>query len=159
MMIRADTLALAGIRHAFFTREGGISSGCYASLNGGIGSNDNAADVAENRARMAAAVGVEPSRFITAYQVHSPNVVVAETPWTVDARPHADAIVTRLRALAIGVTTADCGPICLPIRKRGSSARPMPAGVGHWPASPRQPSMRWSGLARSETKSAPRSVR
>lgn len=113
MMIEAQVLALDGIRHGFFTREGGVSGGLYASLNGGIGSNDTAAHVAENRARMAAAVGVEPHRFITAYQIHSPQVVVAEAPWPADARPRADAIVTRMRALAIGVTTADCGPVLL----------------------------------------------
>ena len=94
----------------FFTRAGGVSGGFYESLNGGIGSRDAAGNVAENRARMAAALGVEPRRFLTAYQIHSPDVVVAETPWTSDARPRADAIVTRMRALAIGVTTADCGP-------------------------------------------------
>jgi len=110
-MIEASSLALTGIRHAFFTRAGGVSAGLYESLNGGIGSRDAAANVAENRARMAAAVGVEPRRFLTAFQVHSPDVVVAEAPWTSDARPRADAIVTRMRALAIGVTTADCGPV------------------------------------------------
>jgi YfiH family protein len=113
MMIEAQTLALDGIRHGFFTREGGVSGGLYASLNGGVGSNDDAAHVAENRARMAAAVGVEPHRFVTAYQIHSPQVVVVETPWTHETRPRADAIVTRMRALAIGVTTADCGPVLL----------------------------------------------
>jgi polyphenol oxidase len=113
MMIEAPTLALAGIRHGFFTREGGVSGGLYASLNGGIGSNDNSGHVAENRARMAAAIGVEPNRFVTAYQIHSPQVLVVETPWTADTRPRADGIVTRMRALAIGVTTADCGPILL----------------------------------------------
>jgi YfiH family protein len=113
MMIEARTLALAGIRHGFFTRQGGVSGGLYASLNGGIGSNDDAGHVVENRTRMAAAVGVEPDRFITAYQIHSPHVVVAETPWSPDTRPRADAIVTRVRALAIGVTTADCGPVLL----------------------------------------------
>jgi len=113
MMIEAQVLALAGIRHAFFTREGGVSSGLYASLNGGVGSRDRVEHVSENRARMAAALGVEPHRFLTAYQVHSPQVVVAQTPWTAEERPRADAIVTRMRALAIGVTTADCGPILL----------------------------------------------
>ena len=112
-MIEAQVLALEGIRHGFFTREGGVSGGLYASLNGGVGSRDAAAHVAENRARMAAAIGVEPYRFITAYQIHSPKVVVAEAPWPTDARPRADAIVTRMRALAIGVTTADCGPVLL----------------------------------------------
>jgi YfiH family protein len=113
MKIEAQMLALDGIRHGFFTREGGVSGGLYTSLNGGIGSGDAAADVAENRARMAAAVGVEPHRFVTALQIHSPQVVVAETPWPAAARPRADAIVTRMRALAIGVTTADCGPVLL----------------------------------------------
>ena len=82
-------------------------------LNGGIGSRDRTGNVTENRTRMAAALGVEPGRFLTAYQVHSPHVVTAEAPWTAQERPHADAIVTRMRALAIGVTTADCGPILL----------------------------------------------
>jgi polyphenol oxidase len=113
MMIEAKTLALDGIRHGFFTRQGGVSGGLYASLNGGVGSKDDTAHVAENRARMAAAVGVEPGRFLTCYQIHSPQVVVAETPWTAQSRPRADAIVTRMRALAIGVSTADCGPVLL----------------------------------------------
>jgi polyphenol oxidase len=112
MMLQAKNLsALAGISHAFFTREGGVSDGLYASLNAGVGSNDDPAKVAENRARMANAVGVSPERFLTAYQIHSPDVVVAETPWTAEARPRADAIVTRVPGLAIGVSTADCGPV------------------------------------------------
>jgi polyphenol oxidase len=113
MMVKATALALPGIRHAFFTREGGVSGGFYASLNSGIGSQDAASNVAENRARMAAALGVAPDRLLTAYQIHSPEVVVAEAPWTADARPRADGIVTRLPALAIGVSTADCGPVLL----------------------------------------------
>jgi len=111
-MLQADTLKkLSGIRHAFFTREGGVSQGLYASLNGGVGSNDNREHVGENRARMAAALGVAPARFLTCYQIHSPNVVVAEEPWTHETRPRADAIVTRAPKLAIGVSTADCGPL------------------------------------------------
>jgi YfiH family protein len=112
MMLQAKNLAaLPGIRHAFFTREGGVSEGLYASLNAGVGSNDDPAKVAENRARMAKAVGVSPERFLTAYQVHSPDVVVAERPWDSAARPRADAIVTRVPGLAVGVSTADCGPV------------------------------------------------
>jgi YfiH family protein len=113
MMVKADILALDGIRHAFFTRQGGVSGGCYASLNGGLGSDDSAEDVAENRSRMAAALAVEPDRLLTAYQIHSPNVVIAETPWGAAERPRADGIVTRVPALAIGVSTADCGPVLL----------------------------------------------
>jgi len=111
MIIQAETLKFSGLRHAFFTREGGVSGGVYASLNGGVGSRDHAGHVAENRARMAAALAVEPDRFLTAYQIHSPDVVVAEEPWAADARPRADAIVTRTVGLAIGVSTADCGPV------------------------------------------------
>jgi YfiH family protein len=103
--------ALPGIRHGFFTRDGGVSTGVYASLNGGTGSDDDPALISENRARMAAALGCEPHNFLTAYQIHSPNVVVADTPWTHEQRPKADAIVTRIPGLAIGVSTADCGPI------------------------------------------------
>lgn len=112
MMLHSSRLsALPGITHAFFTREGGVSEGIYASLNGGIGSHDDPVHVAENRRRMAAALGVAPQRFLTAYQVHSPDVAVADAPWDNDARPKVDAIVTRTPGLAIGVTTADCGPI------------------------------------------------
>ena len=111
-MLQALLLSeLAGVRHGFFTRSGGVSLGVYATLNGGTGSNDAPDNVAENRARMAMALGVTPDRFLTAYQIHSPDVVVVEEPWTHDRRPRADAIVTRLPRLAIGVSTADCGPL------------------------------------------------
>jgi YfiH family protein len=111
-MVQAVSLAgLTGIRHAFFTRAGGVSDGIYASLNGGIGSRDAPAKVAENRARMAAVLAVRPERLLTAYQTHSADVVTAESPWRPDTRPRADAIVTATRGLAIGVTTADCGPV------------------------------------------------
>ena len=105
--------AVPGLRHAFFSRDGGISGGIYASLNGGIGSNDDPANVTENRRRMAAQIGVTTDRFLTLFQVHSPDVVVASAPWDAASRPRADAIVTRAEGLAIGVTAADCGPILL----------------------------------------------
>lgn len=114
MFLQAPTLSrLKGIGHAFFTREGGVSAGIYASLNGGQGSNDNPEHVSENRARMASALGVAPERLINAYQVHSPDVIVADEPWTRETRPRVDAIVTRVSGLAIGVSTADCGPVLL----------------------------------------------
>ena len=113
-MLQAASLSmLPRIRHAFFTRSGGVSQGVYDSLNGGVGSNDAPAKVTENRARMAAALGVKPDHLLTAYQIHSPDVVVADQPWTQEKRPHADAIVTRTPRLAIGVSTADCGPLLL----------------------------------------------
>jgi YfiH family protein len=112
--LHAPTLArLAGIRHAFFTRAGGVSTGVYASLNAGVGSNDEPRKVAENRARMAATLEVTPERLLTCYQIHSRNAVVAGEPWGPHARPRADAIVTTVAGLAIGVSTADCGPVLL----------------------------------------------
>jgi polyphenol oxidase len=111
MLHAASLSSLPGIRHGFFTRSGGVSDGVYTSLNGGIGSHDTPAHVAANRARMAAALGVGPDHFLTAYQIHSPEVVTVDAPWTPDARPRADAIVTRVPGLAVGVSTADCGPI------------------------------------------------
>jgi YfiH family protein len=113
-MLQAQSLsALSGIRHGFFTRAGGVSDGIYASLNGGVGSEDSPAKVAENRARMAQSLNVAPDHFLTCYQIHSPEVVVAETPWQASERPRADAIVTRTPGLAIGISTADCGPVLL----------------------------------------------
>ena len=111
MMQAACLAGLTDIRHGFFTRAGGVSAGIYASLNGGIGSRDDPGRVAENRARMAAALAVRPQRLLTAYQTHSADAVTVDVPWSPDTRPRADAIVTRARGLAIGVTTADCGPV------------------------------------------------
>ena len=105
--------AIPGLRHAFFTRDGGVSSGIHAGLNAGVGSQDDPANVAENRRRMAERMGVAPARFLTLYQTHSPDAVVATGPWEGRSRPRGDAIVTRTAGLAIGVTTADCGPILL----------------------------------------------
>jgi YfiH family protein len=102
--------AIPGLRHAFFSREGGVSGGIYEGLNGGLGSNDDAAHVAENRRRMAAQMGVTPDRFLSLHQIHSPDAVIATGPWP-DAKPRADALVTCTEGLAIGVTAADCGPI------------------------------------------------
>ncbi len=112
-MILASPLlsAIPGLRHAFFTREGGVSRGLYDSLNGGLGSDDDATNVAENRRRMAEQMAVLPSRLLSPWQIHSPDAVVVSTPWEAASRPRADAIVTRAEKLAIGVTAADCGPI------------------------------------------------
>ena len=114
MMLCSPLLsAIPGLRHAFFTRDGGASDGIYASLNGGLGSNDDPVSIRENRRRMAGAMGVVPAHLLCAHQVHSPEAVVATGPWQGAARPKADAIVTRAEGLAIGITAADCGPILL----------------------------------------------
>src|SRR3954464_10223904 len=111
MILSRSLSSSPAIRHAFFTREGGVSDGIYQSLNGGIGSNDAPENVKENRARMAQALRVAPTHLVSAYQIHSPDVIVATEPWTRENAPRADAIVTRTPQLAVGVSTADCGPI------------------------------------------------
>jgi YfiH family protein len=117
MILTSSSLSpLAGVAHGFFTRQGGVSEGVYASLNGGLGSGDERERVIENRARMAAALGVARESFATVFQVHSPDVVVIDKPlidrpWSEGARPKADALVTRVPGLAIAVSSADCGPI------------------------------------------------
>jgi polyphenol oxidase len=111
MPIEAPQLgALPGIRHAFFTREGGVSSGLYASLNGGLGSSDEPARVAENRQRMTDHLGLPPEALVSLHQIHSPDAVTVERPWGRE-RPRADGMVTRVPGLALGITTADCGPV------------------------------------------------
>ncbi|CAN1539976.1 yfiH Multicopper polyphenol oxidase (laccase) [Rhabdaerophilaceae bacterium] len=105
--------ALTGldVRHAFFTRVGGVSSGLYESLNGGIGSDDDPANVRENRARMAGWMGVAPDHFLSLYQIHSPTVLTVTGPWATASRPQADAMVTTTPGIALAVGAADCGPI------------------------------------------------
>jgi YfiH family protein len=104
--------AIPGLRHAFFTREGGVSDGVYSHLNGGLGSRDDPTHIAENRRRMAEQMGLAPTHLINVHQVHSPDAVVVAGPLD-GQRPKADALVTRTDGLAIAVTTADCGPVLL----------------------------------------------
>jgi polyphenol oxidase len=109
-MLQAKGLAqLPGLAHGFFTRAGGVSTGIYATLNGGTGSRDDHAAVRENRARMATRLGVEAERLLVPYQIHSAAALVVETPWDDADRPRCDALVTRARGVALGVTGADCG--------------------------------------------------
>lgn len=105
--IRSSLLEADGIAHAFFTRQGGISEGIYASLNGGAGSSDNPEAVAENKVRMAQALGVQAQNLLIPYQIHSAQAVSVDCLW--DQRPHCDGIATATRGLALGVTGADCG--------------------------------------------------
>lgn len=113
MLITSPLLTtLPGVAHGFFTREGGVSGGVYASLNGGLGSDDARAAVLENRRRMADALGVGSGQFLTVHQVHSPRAVVATGPWD-GAPPRADAMATRAPGLALAAASADCGPVLL----------------------------------------------
>lgn len=101
---------LAGLRHGFFTRRGGASSGIYEGLNCGPGSSDQREAVAMNRARVASALAVEPDRLLSLHQVHSTAVAVAG-PEGWSERPRADGVVTVTPGIALGILTADCAPV------------------------------------------------
>lgn len=110
--ITAPNLAsLAGIRHGFFTRAGGVSGGLYGGLNCGLGSSDTADDVLENRRRVSAHLGGRFDGVVTLYQVHGATALSITAPMARDALPKADAVVTATPGLVVGVLTADCAPV------------------------------------------------
>lgn len=102
---------LPGIRHGFFTRLGGVSTGIYAGLNCGYGSSDDREAVRENRRRAAAALGRQEADIVTVYQVHSGTAVTVGTPWRWDAAPRADGMATAQPGIVLGIMTADCAPV------------------------------------------------
>ena len=104
--------ALAPLRHGFFTRKGGASSGIFQGLNCGAGSSDQAEAVKINRARVAEAMGVAPERLLNLHQVHSARVITVEAPLPAP-RPRADAMVSATPGLALGVLSADCQPVLM----------------------------------------------
>ena len=105
-----ENAAFAGIRHGYFTRVGGVSQGIYRGLNTGTGSADDQTLVAENRRRVAGWMGVPATHLLTAYQIHSPDVIVVREPFSGE-RPKADALVTDRPGIAVGASSADCGPV------------------------------------------------
>lgn len=110
-IVAASLAALPGIRHGFFGRRGGVSSGLYDSLNCGLGSKDDRANVVENRDRVAGALGSTGDRLLTCYQIHSADAVVVTEPWAPADQPKADALVTNEPRLVLGALAADCAPI------------------------------------------------
>ncbi|MBG1230976.1 peptidoglycan editing factor PgeF [Aestuariivirga litoralis] len=108
-MISARELELPGIAHGFFTREGGHSQGLYASLNAGLGSGDDLDAVRKNRAKVACKLGVETDHLVSGYQVHGIDVAVVTGPLA--ERPKVDGLVSNTPGVALGILTADCGPV------------------------------------------------
>lgn len=133
MIITLDALAAfagadPGIRHAFFTRRGGVSEGLFASLNCGFGSRDEPRKVEENRAIGAAALGLGPDRLVSCHQVHGTATVTVERPWRREQNPKADAMVTRVPGIALGILAADCAPVLF----ADPAARVIGAAHGGW---------------------------
>ena len=109
-MIQSELLStLPGIAHGFFSRDGGVSKGIYASLNCGVGSDDSLNAVQENRARALAQFGAAHS-LNTVHQVHGSDVVEATGPWPANP-PRADGLVSRTPGIVIAILTADCAPV------------------------------------------------
>lgn len=109
MTLEILTLDTLPVKHGFFTRRGGASSGVFAGLNCGQGSTDQAEIVAINRARVADAMGVAHNHLLGVHQVHSTTAVTVDTPMA--EKPRADALVTATPGLALSVLTADCQPV------------------------------------------------
>jgi purine-nucleoside/S-methyl-5'-thioadenosine phosphorylase / adenosine deaminase len=128
-MITLDLLNhSSGIRHAFFTRQGGVSGGSFESLNCGFGSGDAPGAVTRNRAIAMERIGFSPDHLVTCYQVHSNTVITVEKPWPHDAAPRADGLVAGSCGIALGILTADCAPILF----EDAAAEVIGAAHGGW---------------------------
>lgn len=113
---------LAGVRHAFFTRQGGVSAGIYESLNCGPGSDDDPACVKANRERAVARLGKPPHSLVTPHQTHGATVAVVKTPIHEGETPQADALVTKSPEVVLGILTADCAPVLFADNHAGVAA-------------------------------------
>jgi polyphenol oxidase len=110
-MRRAENLAREpGLAHGFFSREGGVSKGVYASLNCGPGSKDDPAAVAENRARALAALAPK-AKLVTLAQIHGATIHQVDADWDFARRREGDGMVTVDTGIALGILTADCAPV------------------------------------------------
>ena len=117
-----------GIRHAFFTREGGVSEGLFASLNCGFGSRDDPRRVEQNRTIAAAQLGLPADRLVSCHQVHGTTALTVDRPWRRQNNPRADAMVTSTPGIALGILAADCAPVLF----ADPEARVVGAAHGGW---------------------------
>ncbi len=118
-MITSSLFDRASIRHGFFTREGGVSTGVYAGLNCGAGSEDLTENVRSNKRRAMQKLGMNEDDLATVYQIHSTEVVYIKDRSQIAEKPKADALVTCLPGIALGILTADCVPILFADAKNG----------------------------------------
>ncbi len=110
MPLTTDSLR---VPHGFFTRQGGVSEGSYASLNCSLSGGDSREAVLENRARAVQTLGARPEHLVGLMQVHGAKVIEVTAPWLPGRGPPADAMVTTRPDIALGVITADCAPILI----------------------------------------------
>jgi YfiH family protein len=113
MLTATNLNGLAAVRHGFFTREGGVSEGDFASLNCGYSSGDAITRIEANRARALDRLGMSPASLCTVRQVHSAEVVIARDPPPKQPIKEADALVTDRPGITLGVLCADCAPVLL----------------------------------------------
>jgi YfiH family protein len=118
----------SSVRHAFFTRAGGVSGGLYASLNCGFGSGDEAGRVERNRSIAASRLGLSADRLVSCHQVHGTATITVERPWRREDNPRADGMVTTVPGIALGVLAADCAPVLF----ADPEARVIGAAHGGW---------------------------
>ena len=123
-----DRRGYRAIRHAFFTREGGVSEGLFASLNCGFGSRDDPRSVEQNRAIAAGRLGLAGERLVSCHQVHGTAILTVERPWRREDNPRADGMVTAVPGIALGVLAADCAPVLF----ADPEARVIGAAHGGW---------------------------
>jgi polyphenol oxidase len=116
------------IRHAFFTRQGGVSEGLFASLNCGFGSRDDPRRVDDNRAIAAVHLGLTAERLVSCHQVHGTRAITVERPWRRADNPRADGMATAVPGIALGVLAADCAPVLF----ADPAARVIGAAHGGW---------------------------
>ncbi len=107
------------VRHAFYTRQGGVSKGSYSSLNCSFTNDDDLNHIVENRKRVAEDFGIDPDNLVMCRQIHSADIMVVDKPWSMDDSPEADGLVTNKRGVALGVLSADCVPVLLSDYKTG----------------------------------------
>jgi len=110
-VIRSNIFNSSTVAHAFFTREGGVSTGLYQGLNCGAGSNDAPDNVTTNKRIAMTELGRAPEELVTLYQIHSTDVLVIDAQTDLNSRVKADAMVSRTPDIALGILTADCVPV------------------------------------------------
>jgi YfiH family protein len=115
--LTTDLAEMKWLEHGFFTRQGGVSTGLYTSLNCGLKTDDKQTNVRANRERAAATLGLSFEQLVIAKQVHGNKTVTVTKPWHIDNAPEADALVTAEKGIGLGILTADCAPVLFAAKK------------------------------------------